>query len=35
LGICSLLELSERIDVVGQVEDGSQVHGAQYYPDHL
>jgi DNA-binding NarL/FixJ family response regulator len=25
LGICSLLELSERIDVVGQVEDGSQV----------
>lgn len=25
LGICSLLELSETIDVVGQVEDGSQV----------
>ena len=25
LGICSLLELSERIEVVGQVEDGSQV----------
>jgi len=25
LGICSLLELSESIEVVGQVEDGSQV----------
>jgi DNA-binding NarL/FixJ family response regulator len=25
LGICSLLELSETIEVVGQVEDGSQV----------
>lgn len=25
LGICSLLELSDDIEVVGQVEDGSQV----------
>lgn len=37
LGICSLLELSERIEVVGQVEDGSQVvEGIQKYkPDVL
>jgi CheY-like chemotaxis protein len=37
LGICSLLELSERIDVVGQVEDGSQVVEAiqKYRPDVL
>ena len=37
LGICSLLELSERIEVVGQVEDGSQVvEGIQkYQPDVL
>jgi DNA-binding NarL/FixJ family response regulator len=37
LGICSLLELSERIEVVGQVEDGSQVvDGIQkYQPDVL
>lgn len=37
LGICSLLELSERIEVVGQVDDGSQVvEGIQKYkPDVL
>lgn len=37
LGICSLLELSETIDVVGQVEDGSQVvEGIQKFkPDVL
>ena len=37
LGICSLLELSEAIEVVGQVEDGSQVVEAirNFKPDVL
>jgi len=37
LGICSLLELSETIEVVGQVEDGTQVVDAirKYSPDVL
>lgn len=37
LGICSLLELSERIEVVGQVDDGSQVVEAiqRFRPDVL
>ena len=37
LGICSLLELSEDIEVVGQVEDGSQVVAgiARFKPDVL
>tara|TARA_A100000171_G_scaffold52927_2_gene74328 strand:+ start:2873 stop:3577 length:705 start_codon:yes stop_codon:yes gene_type:complete len=37
LGICSLLGFSERIDVVGQVDDGSQVVDGiqQYRPDVL
>jgi|SRR5690554_2234294 len=37
LGICSLLELSESIEVVGQVEDGSQVvEGIRHHhPDVL
>jgi len=36
-GICSLLELSENIEVVGQVEDGSEVVDgiARYKPDVL
>ncbi|PCI81664.1 MAG: DNA-binding response regulator [SAR86 cluster bacterium] len=36
-GICSLLELSENIDVVGQVEDGSEVVSGieKYNPDVL
>jgi DNA-binding NarL/FixJ family response regulator len=37
LGICSLLELSESIEVVGQVDDGSQVVEGirRYHPDVL
>ena len=37
LGICSLLELSKDIEVVGQVEDGSQVVDgiARFQPDVL
>jgi DNA-binding NarL/FixJ family response regulator len=37
LGICSLLELSESIEVVGQVDDGSQVVEGirRYLPDVL
>lgn len=36
-GICNLLELSDNIEVVGQVEDGSEVVNgiAQYAPDVL
>lgn len=36
-GICNLLELSDRIEVIGQVEDGSEIINgiAKYKPDVL
>ena len=36
-GICNLLELSDKIEVVGQVEDGSQIVAGikRFHPDVL